>query len=69
MSSFKKEFGQQIKRLRARIHITQDQLAERLGISRDMVKYYERGDNGPEFERIPAIAKALEVTKSELFDF
>ena len=69
MSDFKLEFGAQIKRLRARIDITQIELAERLGVSENMVKGYESGKYGPEFFRIPDFAKALEVSKSELFDF
>ncbi len=69
MSDFKKAFGQQLKRLRKRIDITQDVLAERIDVSKQMVKGYEGGKYGPEFEKIPVIAKALEVSKSELFDF
>jgi transcriptional regulator with XRE-family HTH domain len=69
MSDFKLEFGTQIRRLRARIDITQIELAERLGVSENMVKGYESGKYGPEFDKLPKFAEALEVSVSGLFDF
>lgn len=69
MPDFKQGFGLRLKELRNRAGITQDQLAERLDVSKDTIKNYERGTYGPEFVRIPEIAAALEVAVKELFDF
>lgn len=69
MSEFRMKFGFRLKALRNKRGLTQEQLAERLDVSKDTVRNYERGRYGPEFVRLPAIAAALAVTVSELFAF
>ena len=69
MKDFKKKFGLRLKELRAERDITQDKLAELLQVSLDTVKNYEAGRYGPEFARLPELAKALKVKVKDLFDF
>lgn len=69
MKDFKKKFGLRLKELRAERNITQDKLAELLQVSLDTVKNYEAGRYGPEFARLPDLAKALKVKVKDLFDF
>lgn len=69
MKDFKKKFGLRLKELRAERDITQDKLAELLQVSLDTVKNYEAGRYGPEFARLPDLAKALNVRVKDLFDF
>lgn len=69
MSDFRMKFGFRLKALRISRGLTQEQLAERLDVSKDTVRNYERGRYGPEFNRLPFIAAALTVTICELFRF
>ena len=49
--------------------MSQEQLAERAGISVDFVSLVERGINAPSFETLEAICNALQVEVSEMFIF
>lgn len=69
MPDFKIRFGKHLKQLRRTHGLTQDQLAERLDVSKDTIKNYEKGRYGPEFVRLPAIARALGVAVRDLFAF
>jgi transcriptional regulator with XRE-family HTH domain len=43
----KKEFGKVLRALRLRKGLTQEQVAERLGIRKSAVSRYESGQDGP----------------------
>ena len=47
--------------------LTQEQLAERCGVSADFISQVERGINSPSFESIQKFAEVLNVDVSELF--
>jgi transcriptional regulator with XRE-family HTH domain len=49
--------------------LTQENLAKMLGLSTSFVSNLERGVNAPSFETLEGIAKALEVSVKDLFDF
>lgn len=49
--------------------MTQEQLAERCGISADYVSNMERGNKNPSFEMIAKLAEVLQVPEKEFFDF
>ncbi|MBU2214286.1 helix-turn-helix domain-containing protein [Patescibacteria group bacterium] len=62
-------FGARVKAIRKRKGITQVELAKKLGITQRGISYYENETQNPTIEIINKIAKALEVSKKEMFDF
>lgn len=61
--------GEKIRSLRKKKNISQEVLAQYLGISFQAVSKWENGDNMPDVTMIPAIAAFFEVSTDELFDF
>lgn len=57
--------GQNIKQLRHIRGLTQQELADKIGISWEMVSRYERGISSP-MNRISTLAKALDVSMQQL---
>lgn len=60
-------FGKRVKELRAARGITQETLAELVGVDRSYMGFVERGERNPTLDKIALIAKALKVPLSELF--
>jgi transcriptional regulator with XRE-family HTH domain len=60
------KFGAVVRALREERGLTQDQLAERAGVSATYVGFIERGDNIPTLTIILQIAMALKVRSAEL---
>lgn len=58
--------GSNIKKLRTGKKLTQDQLAEKLYVTRQTVSNWERGTSQPDLEQLEAIAGALEVDVTTL---
>lgn len=56
-----------IKKLRASKSITQQDLADSLGISRSAIAMWETGKSNPCADELPEIAKALDCTVGELY--
>jgi len=61
--------GEKIRSLRKHKNISQEVLAQYLGVSFQAVSKWENGDNLPDVVMIPAIASFFEVSTDELFDF
>ena len=61
--------GEKIKLLRKKRGVSQEHLAERLGISFQAVSKWETGATLPDVALIPAIASFFGVSTDELFDF
>lgn len=61
--------GEKIRALRKQKNISQEVLAQYLGVSFQAVSKWENGDNLPDVVMIPAIASFFEVSTDELFDF
>ena len=59
--------GRRIRELRGIHELTQEQLAERAGITFHYVSAIERGTKAPTVETVAALAEALGVTLSEIF--
>lgn len=62
------ELGNKIKHLRYKAGITQEQLAEKLGISPQSVSKWENAVSMPDITLLPGIAEAFGVSIDELFD-
>ena len=66
---FYKKFGKRIRELRLKANISQEQLAEYIGVSTKTVSYWENAHNPVTFSKIPLIADALNVPIYKLFLF
>ncbi len=69
MTQLRNQFAKRFKALRVDKQLTQEDLAKMLGLSTSFVSNLERGINAPSFETLESIAKALEVSVKDLFDF
>ncbi len=67
MTKLRVRFGKNLKRLRNNRELTQEELAERIGISIEFVGLIERGQRAPSFDTIEKIAIALDTDVIELF--
>ena len=56
-----------IKELRARHNLTQDELAELVGVSRQTMLYLEKGKYNPSLVLAWRVAEALHATIGEVF--
>lgn len=62
------EIGNKIKQLRYRAGLTQEQLADKLGITAQSVSKWETAITMPDITLLPALANEFGVTIDELFD-
>jgi transcriptional regulator with XRE-family HTH domain len=62
------EFHQNLKRLREKAGLTQEELAEELGITRQSVSKWELGINEPDLPTVRALCRILNCTYDELLD-
>lgn len=62
-------FGARIRELRKAQRLTQDQLADMLGIEQKHVSLIELGKSYPSLDRLAQLADALHVTLPNLFEF
>lgn len=62
-----KEIGLKIKNARSEAHITQAELALRLGVKQQSISQYERSLKGPKIETLEKIANALGVNISYFY--
>jgi len=69
MTEFQKKFGARVKELRKRIGLTQENLAEKLGIGVRSLGKIETGNSFPSCETLEKLIIALNTTNTELFDF
>lgn len=69
MSNIKKLLGQRIRELRKAKGLTQEQLAEKIGIGTSNISYIETGKFAPSIESFEKIVEALEVAPYELYMF
>ena len=66
-SYVKSRFGLAIKQRRQEIGISQEALAERAGLHRTYIGVIERGARNASLENIEKLAKALQISNSDLF--
>lgn len=68
-SDLKKQLGENIKRFRKARKMTQEQLAEMVGIASPNISYIENGKFAPSIETFIKIAQALGIEPFELYQF
>ena len=61
-----KHIGQVIKNHRVRCNMTQECLADRLGVSRQAVSKWEKGQSDPSTTNLIALAKIFDITPEEM---
>lgn len=61
-------FGEKLRELRKSQKLTQQQLADRLGVAKSVVSYYESGDRFPSYDVMVKIAHTFHVTTDYLLD-
>ena len=66
---FYKQFGKRLKELRLQANISQEELAEQVGVATKTVSYWENAHNPVSFSKLPVIANALNVPIYKLFIF
>jgi len=67
MADLRSQFGKRLRSLRKQRGLTQESLAEALGVSVDLVSMIERGLRAPSFDTLERLADALSVQVSALF--
>lgn len=58
--------GKQVRKLRLELNLSQEELAEVVGLHRTYIGAVERGERNVSLDNIVRIAKALNTTASEL---
>ena len=66
MENMAKKFAQAVLSRRKYLGLTQDELAKRVGTSKQMVSKYELGQRSPKVTMANAFAEALDTTLDEL---
>ena len=63
------KFTTKIKEYRAKCDLTQDRLAQLIGVSRETISYLEKGKYNPSLKLAYSVACALKTSIDELFIF
>ncbi|WP_199589114.1 MULTISPECIES: helix-turn-helix domain-containing protein [Coprobacillaceae] len=63
------KFGQRLKDIRNNQNISQEELSFRCGLSKNYISDVERGTRNISLQAIEKLAKGLQVSIKELFDF
>ena len=61
-------FGQRVRELRKSLQLSQEAFADKCGLDRTYIGGIERGERNVALRNVEVIAKALEVTLSELME-
>lgn len=69
MAKMRANFGKRLRQIRRHKDLTQEQLAEAIGVSMAFVSNMERGVNAPSFETVEKLAEVLGVEVGEFFQF
>jgi transcriptional regulator with XRE-family HTH domain len=69
VTTLRKQFGEQLRRIRLSRRMSQERFAETLDISVEFLSLIERGKNAPSFETLDKMAKRLNIPVAYLFTF
>lgn len=64
--TYLKSFGNSIRKLRTKLELSQDGLAEASGLHRTYIGGIERGERNPSLRNIVKIARSLNVKPADL---
>lgn len=67
MSTLRNRFGKRLRKIRRNKDLTQEQLAEAVGVSVDFIGNIERGKSAPSFPTIEKLAEVLQVPIEDFF--
>ncbi|PUA27913.1 MAG: transcriptional regulator [Cellvibrio sp. 79] len=65
----KKQFGKRLQQCRLARKMTQEELAEKVGLSIESISNMERGIHGPTFDSLEKIITVLKIPAKKLFEF
>lgn len=68
MNDESRKFGGNLKRLRTKKGLSQGEIARRLGVDKGFVCNVENGKTNPTLVTITKLAKAIDVSASELLE-
>lgn len=68
MSDIKSKFGENLKRIRNKRELSQEQLAFQVDISREYVSRIERGKRNISLDLVGKLAEILEVKPKDFFN-
>lgn len=68
-TSVLKHFGQNLQKVRREQDVSQEKLAEAIGVNRTYISLVEQGQRNPSLKNIYRIAKALGAPSSKLLPF
>lgn len=68
MGSLKHRFGRNLRHWRKQRGLTQEQLAEMVGLTVHSISNFERGIHGPRFQHVERLSRALNIDASCLFE-
>ena len=60
-----RDIGESIRKYRRRLNLTQDQLADRVGVTWEMISRYERGESSP-MNKLDKLSNALNIRVTDL---
>lgn len=66
-SKLPKQLGKKIQKRRKEIGLTQEELADKIGVSRQYMGFIEQARNVPSVEVLEKIARNLKISLSDLF--
>lgn len=66
--STNKEIGERLREFRKRRALTQEQLAEKVGVTFQQIQQYENGSSRLNADRLQQIALALDIAVGSLFE-
>jgi len=69
VDGLKAKFGKRLRQIRRQMDLTQEQLAEKVGLSVEFISNIERGINSPSFKTLENLERALGISVSEMFNF
>lgn len=61
-------FGEKLRTLRKGMNLTQQQLAQRVGVQKSIISYYESGERYPSYDVLVKICRIFHVTTDYLLD-
>src|SRR5947207_2401685 len=68
VKTWSQKLGEEIAKARRRARITQEELHRAIGLSRNSIGLYERGERAPDFDVLRKIATALSADAFEIDD-